>query len=254
MPKRLRVADQNAVDAAIAANGAPRAPKRSRGLILTIPGGGHRRLMDDRGALTAAGTYYYEATAQSAPDRRIDFTQEPIRKGARLRIKLRDGTEGTIRTWDGVQRRWRFTKLGHEFYRDSTDNYVVTFPIITTLVRTSGSVYEDTSVVKSTATALGEIKLPTLMSDDDQIAEVKRRAEEFIASLPEDDENRKIIIEGGGSQVRMTLDASRGLEYNREEILRQDGSLTVNATLHRPLPCGQAVGFWLQGSLPCCLR
>ncbi len=71
-------------------------------------------------------------------------------------------------------------------------------------------------MVKSTATALGELKQPTLMPEAEQTAEVKRRDEEFIALLPEYEENRQIIIECGGSQVQMTLDPSRGLEYDRK--------------------------------------
>ncbi len=70
--------------------------------------------------------------------------------------------------WDRVHRRWRFTKLGRNFYQNPTDNYVATFPVCTTLVRINGSVYEDDSVVQSTATAPGEIKLPTLMLEDEQ--------------------------------------------------------------------------------------
>ena len=50
--------------------------------------------------------------------------------------------------------------------------------------------------------------------------------------------------------MRMTLDASRGLEYNREEILRQDGSLTVNAILHRPLRAAKPWGFGFRGVCP----
>ena len=97
----------------------PHAPKRARGLILNIPGGRFRRLMDESGVLTPAGTHHYEQTAQRAPDRGFDYSQEPIRRGARVQIKLLDGTQATVRTWDGVNGRWRFTQLGQKFYRES---------------------------------------------------------------------------------------------------------------------------------------
>ncbi len=50
--------------------------------------------------------------------------------------------------------------------------------------------------------------------------------------------------------MQMTLNAFRGLERNREEILRQDGSLTVNAALHRPLRTAKPCGFGFHGMCP----
>ena len=105
-----------------------------------------------------------------------------------------------------------------QFYAESQGSYVVSFP--------------DKTVVKSTATALGMIKLPTLMSDADQLAEVRRQTDAFLAGLHLDDEGRQVIVEGGGSTAHYTLDTSRAIEYNREEIIvNPDGSLTVSAVL-----------------------
>ena len=172
MPKRMREADPAAVDSAIAAGSAPRAPPRGRGLLLTIPGRRQGlRLIDDHGALTTDGTYYCQTAGLAAPDKGFDYNQEPIRRGARVQIKLLDGSMATVRSWDGVKRRWRFSNIGHHFYRDSQDSYVVTFPVNMSLVRLSGSIHSDASVLKSTATSLGEIKLPSLMPDDEQLAE-----------------------------------------------------------------------------------
>ncbi len=76
----------------------------------------------------------------------------------------------------------------------------------------------------------------------------RSRAEEFIASLPVDDEGRKILTEGGGSRMEMTLDPSRALVYNKEEILiRQDGFRNVNAVLHGPLRAAQPLAFGFIG-------
>ncbi len=120
----------------------------------------------------------------------------------------------------------------------------MTFPVLTSLVRINGAVYSVSNVVKSTATELGEIKLSTFVSDDVQVAEDKRRAEEFIASLLVDDEGRKILIQGGGSHMEMTLGTWRGLEHNRDEILvRREGSLSVIALLHRPLRAAKPWAF-----------
>ena len=117
MPNGLREADEQAVNSAIAVGSAPRAPPRGRGLLLTVPGprqGLH--IIDDHGTLTPRGTYYYQTTGHSAPNRGFDYSQELVRRGARVQIKLLDGSMATVRTWDGVKRRWRFSKLGQHFY------------------------------------------------------------------------------------------------------------------------------------------
>ena len=140
----MREADSAAVDSAIAAGLAPRGHPRGRGLLLSIPGKRQGlRLIDDHGSLTPSGTYYYQTTGHAAPNKGFDYSQEPIRRGARVQIRLLDGSLATVRSWDGVKRRWRFTKIGQQFYRDSQDSYVVTFPVNMSLVRLNGSIYSD---------------------------------------------------------------------------------------------------------------
>ena len=69
----LKNADKLLIDAAIAANEEPRAPRGGRGLLLSIPGGKRpRRLMDIAGKLTDAGTYFYEKAAREAPTHGFD--------------------------------------------------------------------------------------------------------------------------------------------------------------------------------------
>ena len=141
--------------------------------------------------------------------------------------------------------------MGHNFYKESQDRYVVTFPVKQSLMRMNGSVWEEETVLKSTATEIGEITVPTLTPEEEQLEEVKRRAVDYMASLPLDDEGRRVLIEGGGSMKHTTLDESRSLEYNREEILiRPDGSLTVSAVLHRPLRAARPWSFGFPGVCP----
>ena len=128
---------------------------------------------------------------------------------------------------------------------------MVSFPVDSAIIRVNRSVFSDKTVVKSTATALGMIKLPTLMGDADQLAEVRRQTDAFLAGLPLDDEGRKVIVEGGGSTAHYALDTSRAIEYNREEIIvNPDGSLTVSAVLHRPLRAARSWCFGMRGVYP----
>ena len=117
----LKNADKLLIEAAIAANEEPRAPKGGRGLLLSIPGKRPRRLMDLAGNLTDAGTYYYEKAAREAPTHGFDKKQEPTWRGARVHIEMLDGATAAVKTWDNINGQWKFTKLGKHFYKDSTD-------------------------------------------------------------------------------------------------------------------------------------
>lgn len=245
-----RLLDKAAIDAAIAAKEQPRAPKGARGLLLGVPGGRARKLMDAKGALTPAGKYYYSKTEQGAPNRNFDYKQEPQRRGVRVQASLIDGQKVTVRTWDGVRRQWRFTKAGQEYYKDSKDRYVVSFPVKEVHIVDGAVVWEKDTVLQSTATPLGEIALPTLMPDDEQLAEVKRRAQAYIDGLPEEPGlDGKIFKLANQYNVAM-LDTSRQIEYNKEHIdIRPDGESTVSAVLHRPLR-GEILDFGFAGVCP----
>ena len=121
--------------------------KGGRGLLLSIPGKRPRRLMDIAGNLTDAGTYYYEKAAREAPTHGFDARQEPTRRGARVHIKMLDGTTAAVKTWDNINGQWKFTKLGKHFYKDSTDTYLVTFPVHSTLLRNNGSEWKVDTVL-----------------------------------------------------------------------------------------------------------
>ena len=256
--RHLSAKDSAALNAAIAANHQPRAPRAARGLILSIPGGRAKKIMDTKGALTPAGEYFYSQTAQRAPNRSFDYNQEPTRRSNREQVLLLDGQNATVRTWDTVKRRWRFTKTGQEFYKDSVDRYVVTFPMKQVRMKDGHVAFERDGVLKSTATALGEISLPTLMPEDQQLAEVKRQTEAFIASLPileghGDDEHshEKLLLDANSDSLGFGfLDQTRSIEYNREHIdIRPNGEAEVSAVLHRPLR-GKPWSFGYAGVCP----
>ncbi len=139
--------------------------------------------MKDDGGLTAEGRYFFPKTGQEAPDAGFGWKQEPSRRGPKVQIKLLNGNTSAVRVWDGVKRDWRFTKLGCNFYTESTDRYVITFPMMQTVIRYNASVWEESTVLKSTALEeVGEITVSTLMPEEEQLAEVKRRALHYITS------------------------------------------------------------------------
>ena len=249
MSRPLQNSERSGIAAAIASGATPRVPPRGRGLLLSIAGRRQgTRLIDESGSLTSAGEYYYETAGLPPPNRRFNYGQEPVRNGARIQIRLHDGSLSTVRTWDNVNRRWRFTKLGQQYYKDSKDHYVVTFPVHTTLVRVNGSLFHVDSVLHSTAVGLGEIAVPSLMPDAEQLVEVRRQTAEFIASLSADREGEMVLIEGGGSEAHITLDVGGEIQYNKETIsIQPEGGLVVSALLHRPLRASKPWSFGFRG-------
>ncbi len=136
MPKRVIENDSSAVVSDAAARLASRMQPGSRGLIHSAPGTRQGlRLIDDHGSLTPDGTYYDQTTGHASADKRFDYSQEPIRRGARMQIKLLDVSLATVRSWDGVKRRWRSTKI-----HVTKDSYAVTFPASMSLVRPHGNI------------------------------------------------------------------------------------------------------------------
>ncbi len=115
-----------------------------------------------------------------APDGGFDCSQEPTRRGARIHVRLLNEPQATVRSWDGVKRQWRFTKLGQKFYQERHDSYVVIFPAKASRVRVTGAVHSSDAVAKSADTKVGVVKLPTLMPDAKQLAEAKRRVAEYV--------------------------------------------------------------------------
>ena len=110
-PELAPVADAFVRDA-LAAGEDARAPKRGAGLVLSIPGGQPTRIIDASGRLTPGGRYFYEKREVEPPQAGIDRTAAPTLNGSRLVIKLLNGRTSTVRSWDGIDRRWRFTALG----------------------------------------------------------------------------------------------------------------------------------------------
>jgi hypothetical protein len=206
--------------------------------------------MDEKGALTPAGEYYYATTAQQVPNKSFDYNQEPERKGNGGFVRLLDGGRAVVRTYDAVRNEWRFTKTGQEFFRESVDRYVVTFPVKVMRVEDGVVVWEKESFLKSTSTPLGKITVPATMPQEQQLVEVKRRAQEYVNSLPNvpglDGKVFKLVED---YDITM-LDPSRPIEYNREHIdIRPNGEAMVSAVLHRPLR-GDFLDFGFAGVCP----
>ena len=172
-----RVIRQNvkaALDNAIQQGVQPNAPRTGLGLVLAIPGARFRTLYDKNG-LTLAGTYEKSGIA---PPGKFDFQQDAIRKGRSQYIKLLDGTQKKVSTWDNVNRDWKLTALDKTFYSKAISRFVVSWPVRIQLTRINGSIFEREDWMPSTAIeSLGEIEVPKSLSETAQrqrVAQIER--------------------------------------------------------------------------------
>ena len=139
---RIRQQVKQSIDTAIASGIQPKAPKSGIGLVL--PTGVRSRVLYDKKGLTSAGKYYYEKSGLPQPGQ-FNYQQDPVRsqRGGRSQyIKLLDGTQRKISTWDNLNREWKLTKLGKTFYSKAVDRYTVLWPVRIMLTRFNGSIFE----------------------------------------------------------------------------------------------------------------
>ena len=109
MTQRIRQNVKVQIDQAIAAGIQPKAPRNGLGLVL--PSGVRFRTLYDKKGITAAGRYYYDKSGITPPGK-FDYQQDAARKGRSQYIKLLDGTQKKVSTWDNVNRDWKLTALG----------------------------------------------------------------------------------------------------------------------------------------------
>ena len=102
-------------------------------MIVTIPPAEagrrstYRTLIDRNGDMTKNGIYFYKELLEDPPNRGFDPSQQAMRapRGKSETILLRDGSRGTVRTWNHLTKEWRNTKLGKEFFGQRSDRWLI---------------------------------------------------------------------------------------------------------------------------------
>jgi hypothetical protein len=235
----IRKTSKAQIDALIANQTQPKVPGDGIGLVL--PDGKRRKiLVHSTGALTPAGTYYYDQT-QTTPPRSFDFQQEPVRKGRSLMVKLLDGSMKAVSRFDNVTKEFKPTATGRQFFKNRKNTFVVLFPVSVDLTRTSGSTFTRTGDhMPSTATPLCRIEVSSALSETQQIAEVKRQALAWVDAQPLIGGER--ILLAGYETHRM--DSTRPMQFNR---LSYNAQGEPSAVMHRPLVAGLPWSFGFSG-------
>jgi hypothetical protein len=87
------------------------------------------RLTTETGALTEGGKAYQAHLGRELPPHGFDMNQTPIRTGNVETIRMRDGTQKTVRRWNsaGV---FKYTGMGNRFFSNQQEEAVVQIPII----------------------------------------------------------------------------------------------------------------------------
>ena len=241
----IKSTERDSINAAIAAGNAPRSAKGGRGLILTIPGARYKTLVNVQGKTTPFGDYYYSKTAEPPPNRNFDYSQKATRVGRRETIRLLDGTTAVARTWNPRKNEFSFTKTGKEYYQYHSDRWLVQLPAKVHLRRKNGSYYVREEYLPSTAVSVGEINLPSTMTEAQQRAEVRHRTDEFLSVLPSvagglsasEPGPHRVLMSGYESWL---YDPDRPVLYDRQDtFVAPNGEVSVQTTLDRPLHHGR---------------
>ncbi len=216
---------KTALDEAIQAGKQPKAPRSGIGLVLPL--NSRNRALVDKNGVTKLGTYYYRQMGIDAP-MTFDFQQDAVRRGRSKFIKLLDGTQKKVSTWDNIKNEWNFTKLGQQFYAKAVDRYVVEFPVRILITRTNGSIFQREDWKASNAfNDLGIIEVPKTLSDQEQVDRVKQIERAWRRQKPKMDGHT--VLDPGYETI--LLDTSRQIQYSKQ-VVNQAG--TVETTMHRP--------------------
>ena len=240
---QIRPQAKRAIDAAIAAGVQPKSGRTGIGLSLAIPGARFRAIYSKNG-LTPAGKYYYEKTGIEPPGR-FDYTQDAVRRGRSQYIRLLDGTQKKISTWDNVNRKWKPTALGNTFYSNKVDRFTVLWPVKVQLTRVDGSIYEREDWLPSTAISeLGEIEVPGNLDENEQRRQVAQKELTWRRQQPTAPDGSRILISGYETHLIDATD-SRRVQFNKLSVTEEGD---VEAVMHRPLREGSPWAFHgLQG-------
>ena len=231
----LRQTTRLDIDSAIAAGIRPQVPRSGIGLELR-DGRKRKVLISAGGQATRAGLYYYDKSGM-APPRTFDFAQEPQRRGRSLFVRMLDGSQRRVSTFDAVSKEFKPTALGRKFLANRTVRYTVLFPASIDLTRKNGSVFtREGDWMPSTAVDLGELEVSAALSDAEQRAEVKRIAEEWLAGR-DDIDGEKILLAGYETH---RYDPSRQIQFNK---LSYNQAGEAQAVMHRPLYHGKPWAF-----------
>ena len=156
------------IDSLIGSGQEPKKQKTTDGHTL-----GRVLLVRGDGSATAAGKYWERATGKSLPTGGWDPTQRPVRMGNTETIRLRNGKQAVTRTWDAADGEYRFTKLGHTFYKRLTRNYVVSVPVHITKTDANGVPYKVKSSMPIEKAGIGRQTLPLNLTHAERLEKIK---------------------------------------------------------------------------------
>jgi hypothetical protein len=164
------------ITAAIAAG---RRQQRSRTGQITLPLGAAGRIdyikIADEFGVTEAGEFYFQQTNETRPQRGIDLTQLPYRRGASEYLRDRQNKEQAVRTLTNDQ--WVYTALGKKFFNNQAPRVEVVayIPVIIKGLRKGGRPYERHSSIgiDKTSLQMEAVMLNETMSEADRAEAVK---------------------------------------------------------------------------------
>ena len=159
------------VDRLIAAGATPGKLRTSEGLVLAA-GRERIRMVQDDGAVTAAGRYWEQKTGEQLPAGGF-LQQVAQRENNTEYILLRSGVKAVTRTFDEATGAYRFSRLGRRYYSTLRRNYVASVPVKVEGTRKDRSTYEYKAHISVEKLGLRPKQLPLSMRSPERYARVK---------------------------------------------------------------------------------
>lgn len=232
----LQKARRDAIDIAIAAGTQPKTGKSAQTTLRLRQNPGRSSyavLSRADGSLTPAGAHYYDTTGAPAPSRMFDRGAPLVKKGSSDYVTTRNGKLALVRRLlpNGET---HVTRLGKQFFRGSTTEYVVSVPVTISGTNAKGKVQNRTSVLPVDMLGIGRILQQNSIPEETRIARVKSHVLSQLA----------IRSSGGGSILAEV--SGETFTYMRDgqwlisalSTVVQDGEAVTSAVMRAPLGAG----------------
>ena len=205
----------------------------------------YRLLVNASGAKTPAGEYYEDELNQNlltdgVKGQTFNDKQAVIKRGASEYIKLRNGTEVIVRTWNGSK--YQYTQTGKRYFAKQKTEYVIEIPVNIIGHRSANEQgrarTRDSSYTRNAYMPVSHFGVAAIFANASLTStqRVKRLKDAVMRKLPYviNERGQKVIHEE--SQEIWILDENGEWRYSELTVIQNDGATaSTEAVMHRRL-------------------
>ena len=205
----------------------------------------YRLLVDATGRKTAAGEYYedvfnHQLLTEGVRGQSFDDKQAVIKRGASEYIKLRNGVEVIVRSWNGTK--YTYTQTGKRYFAKQKKEYIIEIPVNIIGHRSAQEQgrtrTRDSSYTRNAYMPVSHFGVAAIFANASLTStqRVKRLKDAVMRKLPYviNERGQKVIHEE--SQEIWILDENGEWRYSELTVIQNDGATaSTEAVMHRRL-------------------